>query len=159
VKPHPRARKAVKWTGAVVSMLLVAAWALSVSWSVGWYFSSGYCVGVSSGGLTFVGVNPATPATFTGFSAGPTEPPWMEWWFAAYSDATYTGVLVPLWILWAPALLITAIAWRLDILARRRAKVGSCAKCGYSRAGLAPAGECPECGAVPSPFASSRSSR
>ena len=57
------------------------------------------------------------------------------------------------WIvpLWAPFLLAagaTVLAWRLDTLARRRARAGFCPKCGYNRTGLAPGAVCPECGAA-----------
>ncbi len=40
----------------------------------------------------------------------------------------------------------TALAWRLDTLARRREKLGACPSCGYDRAGLAFSAPCPECG-------------
>ena len=53
---------------------------------------------------------------------------------------------VPLWPI--PLLLFaTGVPiLRSGILARRRAMTGSCAKCGYSLAGLAPDAPCPECG-------------
>ncbi|HMN40561.1 MAG TPA: hypothetical protein PKE29_06910 [Phycisphaerales bacterium] len=54
--------------------------------------------------------------------------------------------------LWAPAvgiLFITAIAWRLDTLARRRVRAHLCPKCRYDRAGLAMGVACPECGSQP----------
>ena len=44
----------------------------------------------------------------------------------------------------------TAVAWRLDTLARRRANKLLCTKCTYDRTGLAAGAVCPECGAVPS---------
>ncbi|HVU64865.1 MAG TPA: hypothetical protein VHC70_12870, partial [Phycisphaerales bacterium] len=49
------------------------------------------------------------------------------------------------------ALLATTTAWRLDTLARRRARrgVNLCPKCGYDRAGIAGDAKCPECGALP----------
>ena len=40
----------------------------------------------------------------------------------------------------------TLAAWRFDILARRRERVGICPKCGYDRAGIAKDAMCPECG-------------
>lgn len=59
------------------------------------------------------------------------------------------GVTIPLWVLTFLTLLLTAAAWRLDILARRRERVGLCVKCGYSRAGLPLDTPCPECGVSP----------
>jgi hypothetical protein len=55
---------------------------------------------------------------------------------------------VPLWIPASAAIGATALAWRLDTLARRRARVGLCPKCSYNRAGLAVGAVCPECGAA-----------
>lgn len=46
----------------------------------------------------------------------------------------------------------TLTAWRLDVLARRRARIGLCAKCHYDRAGLAASTVCPECGTAPVDF-------
>ena len=57
------------------------------------------------------------------------------------------AVSVPLWIPVVALAIITAGAWRLDTLARRRAREGQCLKCHYDRAGLAPDAFCPECGA------------
>jgi len=41
---------------------------------------------------------------------------------------------------------ITAVAWRLDTLARRRADRTHCPRCRYDRSGLAAGAVCPECG-------------
>jgi rubrerythrin len=43
----------------------------------------------------------------------------------------------------------TALAWRLDTFARRRARLNLCPKCNYDRAGIAGDAKCPECGALP----------
>jgi hypothetical protein len=56
-------------------------------------------------------------------------------------------LLVPLWMPIAPVLLVTAIAWRLDTSARRRARTNHCLRCNYDRTGLPIGTVCPECGA------------
>src|SRR5262249_20025072 len=72
---------------------------------------------------------------------------WRWWWeFDEGSLPHDWSVLVPIWMLALPSLLTSATAWRLDTLARRRARVGLCPKCGYNLAGLPPTSPCPECG-------------
>jgi hypothetical protein len=53
---------------------------------------------------------------------------------------------IPLWPLAILVLGAAMVAWRLDTLARRRAKLDACPKCSYSRTGLVPSAVCPECG-------------
>ena len=43
----------------------------------------------------------------------------------------------------------TVAAWKLDVLARRRERLGCCPECNYDRTGLASDAKCPECGAAP----------
>ena len=69
------------------------------------------------------------------------------------SSAPSRSPLVP-----GGTLLPTLLAWRLDTLARRRAKLNLCPKCGYDRTGLV-GGEdakCPECGSVAAVSGSSK---
>jgi hypothetical protein len=51
-------------------------------------------------------------------------------------------LLYPLLFVAFPA----ALMWRTDIRNRRRERIGHCAKCGYSLAGLPADAQCPECG-------------
>lgn len=54
------------------------------------------------------------------------------------------GVILPLWMVFVPALAATSILWWRD----RRRRPGSCAACAYDLAGLAAGASCPECGEV-----------
>jgi hypothetical protein len=81
----------------------------------------------------------------------PAQPRFAYWCsYAIYGSPKY-GVLrwirVPLWWLALPALLATLTAWRVDTLARRRARLNLCPKCNYDRAGIGAGAVCPECGA------------
>jgi len=70
-------------------------------------------------------------------------------WYGWYHDPTCAWLTVPLWMPALGTLLGSAAAWRLDALARRRARLNLCPKCNYDRAGIAGDAKCPECGAMP----------
>ncbi len=72
------------------------------------------------------------------------------WWFGGTWEPAKKSLLVPLWFLIAMATAVTAIAWRVDFMASRRARIGCCPKCNYNRAGIPAAAPCPECGATAS---------
>ena len=150
MRPHPRIRKTVKWGGAVVSVLFAVL--LVVSWRYFWSWSR-------EGGPTIIGLagTIAIDRRGNGQCWMSSKNPWFAWrpvWDLVGIDPQ---VSIPLWIPFGAALLITAAAWCLDALARRRARIGRCTKCNYSRTGLAPGAVCPECGAaamVPTPAVS-----
>ena len=166
MKPHPRIRKTIKWGGAAVTGLLVVVWIASGWWMLTWEYGKNNQWAIGSGRLLVqlqAGIPPVPNPQFA-WGAGGTGQRWTcRWWFSYHSDSfadsraptggiRYTIALVPLWILFGPLLLITVAAWRLDTLARRRAKGGLnlCPKCGYDRTGILQDAKCPECGLVPS---------
>jgi hypothetical protein len=63
-------------------------------------------------------------------------------WPEAKSDWWGARVIVPSWVLLAPAVFVTAVLWWRD---RRRIPPGHCQKCGYNLTGNV-SGVCPECG-------------
>jgi hypothetical protein len=146
MKPHPRIRKTIKWGGAAVTVLLVVVWIGS---------GAGRAV-LSSGtlhaGLTLVngrigvwsvsatGTMPTPPTGFEGHRFRRPE------WALEAQWAPSPLVIVPLWLPIALLAAPTAAAWCLDTLARRRARIHLCRKCGYDRAGIAASAVCPECG-------------
>lgn len=69
-------------------------------------------------------------------------------WFARASPGSAWAFLqaIPFWTPAALAFAITAIAWRLDTLATRLARLNLCPTCRYDRTGLAAGAVCPECG-------------
>jgi hypothetical protein len=75
--------------------------------------------------------------------------PDFPWLYSKQVTGPLTHWEIPLWWpLIVACLAATVGAWRLDSLARRRARLNCCPKCNYNRAGLAPGAVCPECGSA-----------
>ncbi len=162
MKPHPRIRKTIKWGGAAVTVLLVVAWIGSGLYGVDWngaadlgrgeYRSIELFRGRVYWGYDYAPGQPHHPGI--GWCTNPQSAPFVfNWWFF-WNPPPFTALAVPLWPLCGFSLLATWGAWRLDTLARRRARVGFCPKCGYDRTGLVGVGGaagavCPECGRLP----------
>jgi hypothetical protein len=154
MKPHPRIRKTIKWGGAAVTLLLVVVWIASCGYHPGIYIRPGAVVSLAVGGIDIYwddhfrsGIQ---PALFEGrrltFATGRVRAFRGSW----EVSSTFGLVLIPLWPLIALGCVSTGVAWRLDALARRRARLNLCPKCHYDRAGIAADAKCPECGSAPS---------
>ncbi len=148
VKPHPRIRKTVKWGGAVVSVLLLVVWVASVWCGVGYHtLYKGF--GISSGILAVTGTTPPQAEYMPGWAFDADRSiDRMRWWFDVGTTSLEWRLIVPLWFLAALPLVLSVIAARLEITARRRANKHLCTKCKYDRIGLAVGAVCPECGAA-----------
>ena len=151
MKPHPRIRKAIKWGGAALCVFILVVWGASGWWWVQAYASNGWVGSVFAGRLAIGTYALPVPWTTSIRMAAVSKPPEFFWWFDLESYSGDGYIEIPLWAIAAPLAGITAIAWRLDTLARRRARAGLCPKCRYDRAGLAPGAVCPECGAAAHP--------
>ena len=129
----------------MVSVVLLVVWVGSGWWNVQWVVSPRLGLGIAQGCfLRFIDEN---YDFVPGFSAGRNFA-WsrfhVEWLFVNRGPF----LAIPLWPVIVLSLFATAFAWRLDALARRRARAGFCPKCNYDRTGLAPGAVCPECGAA-----------
>jgi hypothetical protein len=136
----------VKWGGAVVSVVLLVVWVGSRWYDGVWWWGRGE-VSVYAG-LIWVQYDTRQPPPY-GLGSGwkvRAYVPDFRWWFGSYTLGSGQTVYVPLWPVCMLAISASVIAWRLDTLARRRARAGFCPKCDYNRAGLAPNAVCPECG-------------
>ncbi len=141
----------MKWGGAVLSVVLVTVWIGSGWWYAAYTWRGGAEVDVAVG-LVIVGqADPAMNWPLPGWDVGPRELSY-DWWFHGSADRSadlsWWWFGTPLWLPTASLLLATAAAWRLDAIARRRARAGCCAKCGYDLRGLRDGVVCPECGAA-----------
>ena len=148
MKPHPKIRKTIKWGGAVVTVLLVSLW-LGSGWFIALRDSKRITFAVG-GGEVYCRVRYNSQIGFypAGFVRLDRDPAWV-FSPSCQSDADSFTVWMPLWIPVAMTWFATVVAWRLDTLARRRAKLNLCPKCNYDRTGLAIGAKCPECGAAP----------
>ena len=144
-----RVRKAVKWVGAGLTVLLLVVWIGSGWISIVRFNRFGGSSGVYSGRFVTLDVEATKqgiPVTWRrlpsfGFS--------LNLWFQIRTGTSVTMRSVPIWPAILMALAPTAIAWRTDAKYTRRARAGLCAGCGYDRAGLAAGCLCPECGKQP----------
>src|SRR4051794_18425483 len=102
-----RTSTAVGWACTVLSVVVVAAWALGRQSGVGWF-------------LDF-----ASP-----------RPP-LEWLPSGRVGSGWVEICIPYWMPLAPMLIFAASFWHGEIRRRMRAKLGVCPDCGYSRRGLA----------------------
>jgi hypothetical protein len=149
VKPHPRIRKTVKWGGIVMCVVMAGVWISSAWWYVTWWRDSGTVIGIGDGGFGFDQIlkSPIPPSS-QGIHFGYQS--WtFHWWFRWEKLPPERFVNIPIWTLALLAAIQAVFAWRLDTLARRRARVGFCPKCRYDRTGHPAESPCPECGAVP----------
>jgi hypothetical protein len=146
MKPHPRIRKTIKWTGAAATLLLVVARIESRPSHISWGPRLGPSVMIHRG---------VVDLTYLSRSSHELERDLYDILDQLYQSGDFAWVTLhgsaairfPLWI---PALCIalaTIAAWRLDWIARRVARFNLCPKCHYDRAGLAKDAKCPECGA------------
>ena len=128
----------------MVTVVLVVVWIGSGRWFARWYGKDQAVLDVGNGSL---GVGVWSLHEFPGTSVirqGPWRWNWMPY---CRADTATWYVCIPLWIPVIACGAMTAAAWRLDALARRRARLHLCPKCNYDRAGLAAGAVCPECGA------------
>ena len=147
MKPHPRIRKTVKWNGAAITALLIATW-LGSGWSAFCPYSSNDTWVEIWAGRASIHKYLAPPSPDSIHAAPPYR---LDWWFSFCGGAGSWDCYIPLWLPAALSLLITAVAWRLDSLARRRASLNLCPTCRYDRTGLPTLAPCPECGVAPAP--------
>ncbi|HEX2838131.1 MAG TPA: hypothetical protein VHN77_08400 [Phycisphaerales bacterium] len=148
MRPHPRIRKTIKWGGLVAAVGAAALWWVSTYRNVTYYNPRGLWIDLVTGRVQMFYPQRTSPFKLpNGWSirVKRTDTAWRP---MAFSDRGVMCVYVPCWTLLLASFSASALAWRLDTLARRREKVNACKSCGYDRTGLAPSSPCPECGAA-----------
>ncbi len=137
MKERSRTRRVLKWLGLGLNLLLIAAFFVSLKFSVG--VSYGGCSGAAGYGCIFLtaGGNPAPFMYRTRDLVRPemwTKQPVFSTRWNRYS------LIMPIWIPLLAAAIVTVWLWRSD----RKFKSG-CVECGYDLTGNI-SGVCPECG-------------
>ena len=131
----------------MLCVLILVVWGVSGWWGVWAKAGNGWEAGWSRGVFALSTNDFLTRWSFSISTEAIQNPPVFSWWFHIESSAGNWLIIIPLWAIAVPLAGITAIAWRLDTLARRRARAGLCHQCHYDRAGLPSIAPCPECGA------------
>ena len=147
MKPHSKIRKTVKWAGVVFSAVCFAAWIGSAWFRLCWLGKQGHGAGFGAGVVNFGWMAPGLPEYVPRGWSFPRQLEAFRWNFLWEDSGDILVFQVPLWAVLAPLLMATAAAWKLDSLARRRARTGLCKNCGYNLSATPTASRCPECGA------------
>jgi hypothetical protein len=139
----------VKWAGAATCGILVALLVCSRFGYVQRNFADGWWAAISGGYVIVEKLDaPSVLQGEIGWRYG-TGPMGFHWLPSAGLSKGQSWILMPFWVPLTLVLALTAAAWRLDTLARRRARLNHCPTCNYDRRGLPAASPCPECGVVP----------
>jgi len=126
--PPSRTRRRLKWTGAGLSLLILAAWVVSVFKAFGHvadgraYVVGGGCVLCFSGGRIYAS---EAPDLFQMMDTQLRGSIGMTW-----PSVIGGSVVIPLWLPFAVSALPTAWLWHRD---RRSQRIGPgcCGRCGY----------------------------
>lgn len=138
----------MKWGGALVCLLLMAAWGATTQGSVSWANeTSSMAIAAGGGVMTYASIVLGSDLK-PGWAIDPRGDVSFLWWFDWNGTGPIRYVSVPIWAFIVATLLPTVAAWRLDAVARRRHRGGLCPRCRYDRRGLSPTAPCPECGAA-----------
>ena len=86
-------------------------------------------------------IGPSPVLTILPFRAGK-----IRFNFDGYQTRWLRVTIVPVWVFAAPLALATALLWRSELAARRRARAGLCPTCHYDLAATPAGAPCPECG-------------
>jgi hypothetical protein len=129
--------------------MLTIIWISSAWWSMGWNRRDRIFLRVGAGRFGFMQAKRGVVISVSpGLQFGAIKRTF-RWWLTWEEDNIFRELDIPTWTLVALAAATATGAWRLDTLARRRARAGLCPACNYDRRGIPAASVCPECGAAP----------
>ena len=146
-----RIRSTIKWSGAVLTVLLLIAWVGTRWCSAGFHALPTIAATLTDGQLRGGWYEPWSfiPRQSGGYFMvnKKTKYPF-QWWFetqrSTVGNYISTRVFIPIWFLILLTAVPTYFIWRSD----SNPPDNVCPKCGYSRTGLPEDRACPECGAA-----------
>jgi hypothetical protein len=154
----PSARTTARWLCSALSVLLGAAWVVSMWFGVtGTWRTAGHMrtTALFAGTLCLILIDDPAGEPSVKADSWSLHGPKAFWRFQWTVHPQQTNIVIPLWIPFGASLAAAGWLWTTEICRRRRMQTSSC-PCGYDRVGLAPDAPCPECGQTPSPARSSR---
>ena len=136
-----RTGRMVKWAGLLLSLLMVAAWAVSVPWR--WMYDAQHVSAwLDTGCVIVLWARQMPPRKWArGWRVVRRTQRWWYWWPEIQHVLGSCDLILPLWIPFLVVLVPTAYLGWTD----RRTPPGHCQKCGYNLTGNV-SGICPECG-------------
>jgi len=151
--PPSRTRRFLKWTGAGLSVAILAAWSFSLWYGVYLVSTPRNSILISAGSL--IGESAPIERKF-GVRSGTYSHPWVGFGLSVprvdtinicvhYPEYDLIVSTLPLWIPLFLTAIPTAWLWHRD---RRRILPGHCTHCGYDLTSNT-SGACPECGCGP----------
>jgi hypothetical protein len=144
MRPHPRIRTALKWSGIALSALLLTLWARSYWLNTFAIHTSGVWASLQHGGVTAGNLGfSVSDSSLTSYTPRDSM---LLWWFSLTRSPGRWTLFIPFWFVLLFALTPTALALHLHARDRRRARRNFCLICNYNRAGIPSETKCPECG-------------
>ena len=137
-----RIRQVAKRTGAILTILLVAAWGLSLRWRTGYHPKAGRQLVINDGWIfiAYLDDHACTgPGWFIDSARVSDRGTILPWVLRGSGD-----VVIPFWVFIIVTVVPTVFLFYRD---RRRPRPGCCMACGYNLTGNT-SGRCPECGAA-----------
>ena len=152
MRPDPRIRKAVKWGGAGATILLLAAWAVTMRWgmiwiSPQWFGNSQLLLHAARGEMT-LGLHDVYSERFQPFCTFFDTRPSVDTGWSGRIESNFDDRLTRI-SLWSTALIAgsaSVLAWGLELFAARRLRLNLCPRCNYDLSTLSTTTPCPECG-------------
>ena len=148
--PPSRARRIIKWTGAVFCILILLSYLRSAGYFISWTSHDRHWhVCLQTGVILLLNdIAPSPMSNLPGWNRGHVNGGgFIRWGFELVQFPDVRWVRIPLWFIFLVGAIPTAWLWHRD---RRWIRPGCCLRCGYDLTGNT-SGVCSECGLAKPP--------